>query len=769
MTSRKVCVSSSLAICLAAAFAAPVAAQDGWARLSSKFGDLPTPWYGRQQTASLTADLNKDGTEDIILTERTGSPSMIWLRRTKTGWDRFVIEFPQLRIEAGGTAWDIDGDGDLDLVFGGDSGSSELWWWENPYPDFDPDTGWTRRTIKKSGGRKHHDQLFGDFDGDGKGELVSWNQMAHKLLLARIPANPTEDVPWPLFEIFSWSEGEMEGLAGCDVNGDGKLDIVGGGRWFEHASANTFREHLVDDAQRFSRAACGQFRKGGWSEIAFVVGDGIGRLKMYEYVGGSWNATDLLGHDVVHGHTLRTGDIDRDGSIDILCGEMGKWIHPLPYPANPHPRVWIFYGDGKGGFEKRLISRSLGIHEGRLADVDGDGDLDIIHKPYNHDTPRIDVLINSGRPRSMARPLTLDSWKRHVIDDNKPWRAIYLDAADLDGDGRRDIVAGGWWYRNPGNVAEKWKRTMFGTPFHNFATLVDVDNDGLLDLAGTQGKASQANPRFVWARNRGNGTFTIYTNLPAAEGDFLQGVVSVQVAPGPLASIALSWHKAGQGIQLLAPPRPPANPAVELWTWNRLLPDSQDEDLTAGDIDRDGDQDLLLGTWWLRNDKGTWAKFVLNPTSGDPDRNRLGDIDNDGRLDAIVGFEAINKPGKLAWYQQPADPTTAWTEHVIADVVGPMSLDVADMDGDGDLDVIVGEHNYEKPETAALWIFENLEGTGKSWKKHQASIGDEHHDGAKAVDIDDDGDIDIISFGWSHPRVLVYENQAIDPKRTGLR
>jgi hypothetical protein len=45
------------------------------------------------------------------------------------------------------------------------------------------------------------------------------------------------------------------------------------------------------------------------------------------------------------------------------------------------------------------------------------------------------------------------------------------------------------------------------------------------------------------------------------------------------------------------------------------------------------------------------------------------------------------------------------------------------------------------------------------------STGDEHHDGAVLVDIDGDGDLDIISIGWAHGRVLLYENKAIDNQR----
>ena len=95
-----------------------------------------------------------------------------------------------------------------------------------------------------------------------------------------------------------------------------------------------------------------------------------------------------------------------------------------------------------------------------------------------------------------------------------------------------------------------------------------------------------------------------------------------------------------------------------------------------------------------------------------------------------------------------------------------MSIDVADMDGDGDVDVIAGEHNLKEPATARLLVFENLDGRGERWARHIAWTGDEHHVGAQVVDIDGDGDLDIISIGWGHAGVLLYENKAIDRQRS---
>jgi hypothetical protein len=133
-------------------------------------------------------------------------------------------------------------------------------------------------------------------------------------------------------------------------------------------------------------------------------------------------------------------------------------------------------------------------------------------------------------------------------------------------------------------------------------------------------------------------------------------------------------------------------------------------------------------------------------------------MDGDGRLDAVVGYEAIGRPGLLAWYGQGADPASPWSEHAIDRPVGPMSLDVADMDGDGDWDILVGEHAAAHPESGRLLLYENRDGRGRRWRARLLGLGDEHHDGARAVDIDRDGDLDVLSIGWTHSRVLLYEN-----------
>ena len=715
--------------------------------------DLPElPGTHLQQTSTLVFDINNDGVNDFVIGSRAGTGPLIhWYERTANGWNVHTVENDEtLYLEAGAAHYDIDGDGDQDLVIG--SGqlqeNNALWWWENPYPNFTPGVSWNRRLIKVGGGRQHHDQLFGDFDNDGKAELVYWVNRDYALMFAEIPEDPTVE-PWPATQIFTGNDffPAPEGLASSDIDSDGIQDIVGAGYWFKHDGGTTFTPNLIDITQTFTRVATGQLIAGGRPEVVFDSGDAIGTLMMYEWDEQNldWIATELLGRESRFGHSLNIGDMDRDGHLDIFSAEM-----ILDIPGRTDAAMSILFGDSTGNFSLSEMARGIANHESKVADLDGDGDLDVLRKPFRFETPEVEVWLNQGRN-------AFNNWQRNLADDAVPWRTIFVEHGDIDNDGLEDIITGGWWWKNPGQINGNWTRSTIGAPLNQMAAVYDFDGDGDLDVLGTEARGSGANANFRWAENDGTGDFTIHGNVESAVGRFLQGVTVAEFEPGVL-QVALSWQDGEGGLQLLTVP-PAGSETTATWVWNAPGVSVEGEGLDHGDIDSDGDLDILAGTTWLRNDgPGQWVLLTLhNAVDQEADRNILVDMDFDGDLDALIGF-GHDPLGTLAWYEQPSDPEALWTEHNIAflGASAPQSVDVADIDGDGDLDVIAGEHQNPSVPGLRMLVFENR-GSG-IWNSHEVFAGDEHHDGGQLADFDGDGDLDIVSIGWLHRNLLIYEN-----------
>lgn len=399
--------------CLAAVGAGAKAGELRWEHLSSSSGALPVPGESTEQTAAIVCDLDRDGLNDFVLGFRKTAPALVWYRRGEAGWTRQVIEPAYLTIEAGGAARDLDGDGDLDLVFGSDYQGAQVWWWENPSPQLAGSQAWKRHLVKDGGEHQHHDQVFLDVPGQPRGALAFWNQGAQTLFLAPVPENPRTTEPWPFQPIHkaqavSGGPPYVEGLSTADIDGDGRSDLLAGNGWLKTREDGSFG--FTPIAAYGGRIVAGHFAGEKVPQVVIAPGDGVGPLMYYECeadpaVTASWKGRKLLDRDLIHGHTLETGDVDGDGKLDLLAAEMAKWTERRPDADHPEATAWILLGDGRGQFRVTKLAQGIDFHEARLADLDGDGDLDVLDKPYNWNAPRIDAWLNNGTgPRRVPAP-----------------------------------------------------------------------------------------------------------------------------------------------------------------------------------------------------------------------------------------------------------------------------------------------------------------------------------------------------------------------------
>ena len=161
----------------------------------------------------------------------------------------------------------------------------------------------------------------------------------------------------------------------------------GAGTGSSTSAATGFAANTVDAGYHFSRSGAGDLVEGGRAEIVLVVGDGVGPLVMYEWVKGTWKQKVLI-ERIDNGHSLKVLDFNKDGHLDIFCAEMRL------NGGNPESKTYLLLGDGKGNFKTTLVATGFDNHESKVADLDGDGKLDILGKPYNHGTPGLNIWLN---------------------------------------------------------------------------------------------------------------------------------------------------------------------------------------------------------------------------------------------------------------------------------------------------------------------------------------------------------------------------------------
>jgi hypothetical protein len=122
------------------------------------------------------------------------------------------------------------------------------------------------------------------------------------------------------------------------------------------------------------------------------------------------------------------------------------------------------------------------------------------------------------------------------------------------------------------------------------------------------------------------------------------------------------------------------------------------------------------------------------------------------------------------WYEVPGDPIEGkWTRHTIARHRSLNSMDIADIDGDGLIDIVVAEHTDQKGEGSKdnLTVVYLNKDRGQFWTPQVVERGPHSsHLGARLVDLDNDGVPEIVSIAWSQYKdVHLWKSVTAGPRR----
>ena len=451
----------------------------------------------------------------------------------------------------------------------------------------------------------------------------------------------------------------------------------------------------------------------------------------------------LLGNDALGGNSVRTGDLDGDGDLDVV--------------ATSRSNDMIFWyeqkglNDGRFGDAQEIGSSSEGVSFAAVSDIDGDGDEDIVATIYEED--QVVWFSNSG-DGSFSDEM--------IIEDQTdgPWM---LQAADLDGDGDQDVLVAFYsadkvaWYANDGSGSFSSSKTLVeDLDGATFVIAADLDNDQDLDVALT----AYRDDTIGWIENQGSGEFLDLETL-AADADGAADVYAVDLDDDDDLDLVAAVINDDEVVKF--------ENVGEGFTQKSVIDGSVDgpRSIYAGDLDGDGYMDLAVTG--SKDHTVVWLENLKEET----------ELPGDVPTAAPVGVSIDYAAGSLIVYWDRLPASSDGGSPIIRYVA------VATTDGDGESGTctvpslaascrIRGLTAYQQYQVVVR--AENDHGQGPSSEAmfeipvhtvdggldlQDRGIISEDSDAITSVyasDIDDDGDADVFSTSIGDSTVAMYEN-----------
>ncbi len=538
----------------------------------------------------------------------------------------------------------------------------------------------------------------------------------------------------------------------ADLDNDGDLDVLSASydddkiAWYENDGSGGFWPQQVittnaDGAQ--SVYAADLDNDGDLDVLSLSLGDSI--LAWYENDGaGNFGSQQIITLDAFGSafgstNTIFAADLDNDSDLDVLSASSD-------YSTMESKIAW-YENDGSGHFGPQQVITLDTICPISIfaADIDNDGDLDLL-SASSHDKKIVWFKNDGSANFGPKQIISLDAGM-----------ALNIYAADMDNDGDMDvlsvypdpIIRGGiaLWFENDGSGSFGAQHIItMGLRGLTYIYATDLDNDGDMDVLSASFDAF-AGMEIAWYENEGNGSFGTEHILniddwgPPFDLDS-DGDMDI------LSSFRLAWlENDGDGDF----------EAEHIITFTSNYATA----VYTADMDNDGDIDVISDIAWHRNDgQGHFGTTQIIATYPASSICHVTDLDNDGDMD-VLSTSLLDYPmrSKAAWYENDGNGSFGPYQVITIDSIFPYSIFAVDLDNDGDMDVLSASTDYLNyyDYDYEIACYKN-DGNGNFGAKQLITTDILYATSVFAADLDNDGDMDVLSASSGDDKIAWYEN-----------